>query len=178
MRHISILIAILSFAISANAAMFISVDGQSNPADTSVLLLPSETLSLGIISNGSSQGMYFLGITEFSPASLDIGSVIVPYPGEPPIEPYPVWDPIIPGLKLPIIEFDFFNPALPDVPLMGLLADNVILHADNYGDTLVMLYGWDDINLFVMDTQVIHQLPEPGTIALLGFGAMLLKRRR
>jgi hypothetical protein len=176
MMRVVVLILTLSVTIPLSAATRISVNGV---VDDEVFLLPSETASIGIWGDGTSgQGNFYLGITENSPASLDVTRIIVSYPPEDPIWPDIIWDPIIPGLKLPIIGFYFFDMTPPEAPLLGQLADDVILHADDWGSTTVQLYTWYGDNFMLLDNQVILQIPEPTTIALLGLGVLILKRRR
>ncbi len=51
----------------------------------------------------------------------------------------------------------------------------VDLHCEGEGDVLVELY---DAGSTLIDSAVIHQIPEPMTIALLGLGGLFLRRRR
>ena len=50
------------------------------------------------------------------------------------------------------------------------------LHCTGPEDVLVNLY--DSTGYVIVDTAVIHQVPEPMTIALLGLGGLLLRRRK
>ena len=59
-------------------------------------------------------------------------------------------------------------------PVGGILFTSVF-HCEGVGD--VTLYALDD-NFIPADTQVIHQIPEPATFAILGIGGLLLRKRR
>jgi hypothetical protein len=91
------------------------------------------------------------------------GTILPPWPTEPP-----------PGWKS-WIEITFTDITPPIAPVMGSLVKNITFLCEGPGDVTIRLLD-SDLNL--LDTQMIHQVPEPGTITLLALGAMLLKRRR
>ena len=72
------------------------------------------------------------------------------------------------GVQNPFISMSLTNS------VDGLLYTSTF-HCEGEGD--VTLYAYDD-NFLVADTQVIHQVPEPATLALLGIGGFLLRKRR
>ncbi len=72
-----------------------------------------------------------------------------------------------------LMDLSFITLADGAVPaaatLEGLLIGNIILHCDAIGDVRLTLVS-DDFTI-VYDTQDIQQVPEPGTILLLGRAA-------
>jgi hypothetical protein len=71
-------------------------------------------------------------------------------------------------------------------PLNGLLVDDIIFHCEGYDpqagpydDVIIELWTAGQAGPEVLlDTQVIHQIPEPLSLSLLGLGGMALLRRR
>jgi hypothetical protein len=173
MKRIAILVAILSITVSANAGMFITVDGVVDPS-WDIYLTPSDIASIGLYADiEMPQGSYFVGIAAGDPGSLDDSEMtwIYPDPGIiPPPEP-----PEIPGWES-IIEITFIDTIEPIQPVIGQLVDNIIFHCEGLGNVTIGLFDGGTGEL--LDSQLIHQIPEPGTIALLGLGVLLLKRRR
>lgn len=71
----------------------------------------------------------------------------------------------------------------------GTIVDNIILHCLGVGDVTLQLVSitqlvdeesgaWGTPEITVWDTQVIHQIPEPMTMALLGLGGLFIRRNR
>ena len=101
------------------------------------------------------------------------------------LDPYKTWLESI-GFK----EVDgvsnvlFAHGAYPPPPLLGKLVDSILLHCEGIGEvtlTLASIYDpgtGEPVSITVMDTQVIHQIPEPMTFALLGLGGLFLRRRK
>ncbi len=165
-----ILLAAMAITSAANAALLISVDGVIDPPDTEITLLPSDMAVIGIWGDGSSpQGTYYLGVQEGNLATLDASNMTMIYPAEIPMPPTP--EPPFPGW----ITIELYNYQPDPPPLEGMLVDQIILHCENPGEASVLLL---DHNLEVLDTQVIHQIPEPTTIAILALGGLALRRRK
>lgn len=64
------------------------------------------------------------------------------------------------------------------IPSGSTIFDQIMLHYVGPGDSMVHLYTFrsgDDLEL--NDTVIIHQVPEPMTIGLLGLGGLFLRRR-
>jgi hypothetical protein len=107
-----------------------------------------------------------MGLTEDSPASL------TPPLGDPIIdEPDPDLADLL-GIKDPIfITFpDVPNPPPPPY----IIIDDITFQCTGLGDAIIWLFDGEGNFL---DSQTIHQTPEPATLALLGLGALLLRRK-
>jgi len=176
MKKLLVVLTVLAMATVANAAVKISVDGVVDPPDTQIKLLVSQTAIIDVSCDGlagSVTSPYFLNLV--GPGSLDITSAINTF--NPPGYPDTVMD-----LGPPYgIFLDLARPALP-VPLpAGTLIDQIKFHCDAIGEVTISLW-WDQYgtgeNMALMDTQVIHQIPEPMTLALLGLGGLFLRRRK
>jgi hypothetical protein len=169
MRYVLVAISILSITVCANAAMWIIVDG----ATDTINLIPSDTAFIGIVGDGlSPYGTYYLGILEGEPGSLDDSAMTITDP--PGIIP-PPWPPEPPPGWGSWIEITFYDPEPPPNMPMGKLVDDIIFLCEGPGDVTLRLM---DSDLNQLSTQTVHQIPEPMTIALLGLGALALRRRK
>ncbi len=171
MKNVLIVFTVLAMASAANAALLISVNGVVNPPDTEVFLRPSEVAIIDIHSDGQTvQGGYLLAIE--GPGVLDITEATNSY--IPPGYPDSVLD--LSGNNTMIL-LDMAKPIVPPPILpVGKLIDLIKLHCEGLGDVLLTLSSGD--TGAIMDTQVIHQIPEPITFALLGLGGLFLRRRK
>ena len=173
MRCAAILIAVLSITVSASAEMFITVDGVINPPEYDVAI--NGTASIGLYADSEMpQGAYFLIITNDGPGSLDYGEIEILYQGDVIIPPDPPIN--VPGWKS-IIEISFADTVEPIEPVIGQLVNNITFQCEGPGDVYITLFD-ATVEWCISDDQLIHQVPEPGTIALLGMGMLMLKRRR
>ncbi len=51
------------------------------------------------------------------------------------------------------------------------------LHCEGPGDVIIELRTFDDFEI-LQDTIIVHQIPEPASMLLLGLGGLLLRRRK
>ncbi len=210
MNKLLVLITVLGVASAANAMwpeMKISVNGVIDPPDTEIMLIPSDTVEIGIWGNGQ------------TPSPVDLWLILEPYA--------PAQGATMSGGGLvgsawntSLSVFDLhtddlytnwlrnFNDypeygyntdqayfirgvynEIPSPNYTGTIVDNIILECENPVDVKLTLVDisqpYDEDNevwlppLFIVyDTQVIHQIPEPMTITLLGLGGLMLLRRR
>jgi len=185
MKKLVVLMLVLGVCSLTNAGLKISVNGVVDPPDTQVILNESDYATIDIQGLDPAQGMgdFYLGINVAGGqyGSMDISGATIPYQGN---LTSIVWldDPgtaALLGLENPLVFLTLTDLAIPPKPLMGPLVDNIKFHCDGYvppmSDVTLTLF---DIEGNVLDTQVIHQIPEPITIALLGLGGLFLRRRK
>jgi hypothetical protein len=80
-----------------------------------------------------------------------------------------------------INEITFLDSTVPFEDLVGVLFDFKEFHCTNGdppNDVVITLLNANDYPFTVLDRLVIHQIPEPMTIALLGLGGLFLRRRK
>jgi len=184
MKKLVVLMLVLGVCSLTNAGLKISVNGAVDP-DVTLNVSDNATIDIRGLDPAQPMGSFFLGINlaggEYG--SLDISGATIPYQGtNKSIIPL---DPDIAamlgveagGAQIELVDL-VPPPAVPK-PLLGPLVDNIKFHCDGYNpnapDVTLTLF---DIEGTVLDTQVIHQIPEPVTIALLGLGGLFLRRRK
>jgi hypothetical protein len=173
MKNLLVVLTVLSIASIANANLWLSVDGQVNPSDT-IILAPSNTAVIGVFSDGLELCLeaYFLYIEGPGTSSV-LGAInnINSNTGD-----FPTVIDISEAQNGTEIFLDMATPIPEGIPMpYGTVIDQIIFHCEAPGDVTLTLTG--DVS-GVFDTQVIHQIPEPMTIGLLGLGGLFLRRRR
>jgi hypothetical protein len=178
MKHVLLLLIFLSTVVTANATMVITVnlgDGiWVDYADSKLVIAPSDniligvlevpgtapvlpqTLALGIANGlGSLDATSMLTKTGVTAALTDDAMAAASF-----------------GIENPFISLDVTTTITS-----GLLVRDVGFHCEGPGDATLYLV---DNNGEILDSQVIHQIPEPMTITLLGLGglAMSIFRKR
>jgi len=177
MKKLLVLALVLSMATVANAGLKLVVGGVIDPPDTSVELKMSDTAMIGVWSDGQTLAneTFFISVEGFGviDVSQAINNVVSNSSGESVLA---VGDPI-PGT---LIFMDMTIVAVPPVPLpTGTVIDALIFHCEGGeqlpNDVLITLYS---VEAGTYDTQIIHQIPEPITMTLLGLGGLFLRRRK
>jgi len=184
MKNVLIVFAVLAMASVANAALLISVDGVVNPADTTITLNPSQTAVIDITGDGQTPPTNLTPwlIVE-GPGSVSGG--VVTYPGTLTTITLEVQ-----GSGTGVVEWlqtegyatkqayyiELVDGTATPPAYTGKLVDQIVLHCDALGDVELTLVSADLAAVY--DTQVIHQIPEPITFALLGLGGLFLRRRK
>jgi copper(I)-binding protein len=74
------------------------------------------------------------------------------------------------GLRNPFVSVAITSPTV-----QGMLVRSVFFHCDGPGDATIALVDDDGQ---IVDSQVVHQIPEPATMMLLGLGGVLAAIRR
>jgi hypothetical protein len=188
MKKLLIFMLVLCMASMANAVLQISVDGDPDPVDTEIWLLPSETLLLNIHSVGGDTGDSFFALVTSGVGVIDGTSGVTYIPDAPDAS-------MLLGPAGPAMNFigglgardgvagtvGSFTAVPPYAD--GIYFDLIEFHCLGEGDVLIELIEVDSVNwtvagMPVMDSVVIHQIPEPMTVLLLGLGGLFLRRRK
>jgi hypothetical protein len=191
MKKLLVLLVVLAVATVANAGIKISVGGVVDPPDTSIMLMPSETVAIGIYGDGQTVNPVNLWLITQGPGSnmgagalldpaMDMGFV-VHYTDDG--EGILSW---LGSVGFPTMDAYFVSlasSAAPPPMITGECLGDAVFHCDAPGEvTLSLVEIFDDgegnITITPYDTQVIHQIPEPMTLGLLGLGGLFLRRRK
>jgi hypothetical protein len=176
MKHIVVLLMFLSMVATVNATMVITVnlgDGiWVDYADSKLVIAPSDNILIGILE--------VPGTAPVAPQTLALG--ITNGLGSLNATGMLTKTGVTAALTDDALAAASFGVQNPFVLLnvttaisSGLLVRNVGFHCEGPGDCTFYLV---DNNGEVLDSQVIHQIPEPMTIALLGMGGLAMFRRR
>jgi hypothetical protein len=171
MRKVWILVVILTAVGLSNAGMILTANGQ---ADDEIWMRPSDAVWLGVATNQIGVpliitvyiGIADLGEGEWTGASRNF------------LQPDSVW---LSGwdryFDENIGDIWFYSIGdIPDpspIPAAGLLGE-VLFHCKAPGDVTIRL---TDEMLNPLDSLIIHQMPEPATMALLALGGLLMRRK-
>jgi len=169
MKKLLVLALVLSMATMANAALTLNFSATQAVGD----------VTFAIEGDGSeATGTFYLGVVLEGGAALNIGSAIVDYTGNAAgisFEPVESGVAAMLGLADAMANVQLTgNPPVGQVnpPLTGVLVHNIILTIS--GPATVKLYNADGAELATQDVST----PEPVTLALLGLGALALRRRK
>lgn len=165
---------LLSMVVSANAGLVIYVKLADNIwadyADSKLWITPSTTVELGVmdINGGTETGSLALGLTA-GPGSLDASNV-VGLQGVTAMMQDDIEEAAEYGVENPFVAMEITNATS-----QGMLLRSVLFHCDGPGDATIALVDDDGQ---IIDSQVIHQTPEPMTLALLGLGGLVVSMSR
>jgi len=172
MKKLITTMMLLAIVAGANAALTLVVwDDASGQwvdyANSTLKITPSTTIIIGVQSDATQPaGLYALGISEGPGEFLENISVLqsgvtaILMDDAPTAASLSIENPYI------ALTIDGSND--------GVLASDEF-HCTGEGDVPLAIYD-DDGNL--LDDLIIHQVPEPATLALLGLGGLLLRKRR
>jgi hypothetical protein len=185
MKKLLVLILVLGMASMANAALYITVNGEPAPPESEIILDVSDTIMLDISSDiditpgGEGEGQAVL-YAKTACATI-VGGVPIPSHTDYVLQ---IMDAATAGVPIGADEngvftviFTFGEP----IPA-GTIFDEIIFHCESLnGPTPVILEEVDmmgNLTGHIIDQIVVHQIPEPATIVLLSLGGLLLRRRK
>lgn len=184
MKKLLALLLVLGMASTASATLQISVNGEQEPIESEIYLSQSETLTLDIWTDADIEqfgGGSWMLVCDITMGTIDPGISVR--------DGYSYGDPPYTAQKPEIIPPEGhegiwgFYADFAGTSAGTTLYDEIIFHCE-YDDPP------HDVTIYLMDAPdgspatttydmvVIHQVPEPMTVALLGLGGLFLLRRR
>ena len=193
MKKLLIFMLVLGMASLANATLQISVNGVMEPADTTINLLPSETVSLDIWTDAaidSTPASWHLlwamvvdvTVGTIGPPLYGGGVILSPYNTDP---GYALYSMASASGQMPEGAgsdgvWGAATRSSVSAPALAVIFDEIIFHCEAEGDATISIYSLasDGVTWNFQDAVTIHQIPEPMTVMLLGLGGLFLRRRR
>jgi len=189
MKKLLVVLMVLTVATVANAGLQIG----GIPTDP---IRPSDTVVLSIVATGvqSPQDMYLFasdsslgtvsgGAVVWSDFSTSLGELTLHEGAD---------DMYVQAVQyygwtnsMQTYYINLVGGTVPALVMNGTVVNNVVFHCEGApGDVTIVLgavvdtTGNGDYAMSVFDSQVIHQIPEPMTLGLLGLGGLFLRRRK
>jgi hypothetical protein len=178
MKKSVVLLMLLGMVVTANAGLKIVIwDGMFwvEYADSKITIAPSDELLIGVLDLGGpvKPGTLAMGISSNGGlGSLDVSDVRVFQNVTANVQ-----DDAVAAAELGILNpFLLLNTGTYNPNSM--LMRNTVFHCEGPGDVTLVLVDYETGE--VVDTQVIHQIPEPMTVAVLGLGglAIVMSKKR
>jgi hypothetical protein len=182
MKKLLVLTLVLGIASLAPATLQISVNGNPDPVDSEIVIAPSDELILDVHTDVTLEytGTYLLMVVDKAQGTLSGGA---PTQGGVSSElnyyaPYFAYYAGLDSEALSAVAGNVSDTGT-GVTFEGQIYDQILFHCEKEGDAIVQLYASADGAVWeYQDAVIIHQIPEPATMALLGLGALVLRRKK
>jgi hypothetical protein len=177
MRKLLILMLVLGMASMANAALSLVVDGVESGSE--ITIATTDTIWIGVYDDTG--GGKFIGAVILEEESFGVPEAGGSWTGGNAVYIPPAlatasnsrW-----GNLTGYGDIWYLSNTDPTTNMMGVgLHAAYEFHCDVDQDDVTVSLRLNDLTT-VLDTLTIHQIPEPMTMALLGVGALLLRRRK
>lgn len=165
MKKFLVLLLVLGFTSMATAAIVLTVNGEIADS-SSIYLAPSDYAMIGLYNDNSISYSYGYLSIEFGGSWTGVGEMHSP-PSAPGAYAY-YYGPI-PGWGDTWVIFADYG--LNDIGILGEFE----FHMEGPGFAMINYF---DVHTEEVSTLVIHEIPEPVTMLLLGFGGLMLRRKR
>jgi hypothetical protein len=181
MKKLVALMLVFGMVSVASAGLQLSVNGNPDPIDTEIELLPSETLELDIWTDadiGMFAGHLWMCVVKTTQGTITGGAGTIT--ASVVSGPAPSTG-VIPPAGMEGRWGNVFNLESTPIAAGTIIVDSLIFHCETERlDAVVELWEViEDVGTGVLyDSVIIHQIPEPATMALLSLGGLFLLRRR
>ena len=185
MKKLLAVMLIFCMASFANAmTLQISAGGNLDPQDTEISLFPTETIVLNIHSPdgyaaGSRADVYWSLVVDPTYGTITGGMMTGVAPPDGGIYGN---DALANAMSPDGVSDGPWGAAMNIANTYiapGIYFDDFIFHCEAEGEALVKLWSTPDFATFTMEDQLlIHQIPEPATMAMLSLCGLFLLRRR
>jgi hypothetical protein len=182
MKKLLALLLVLVVTSAASATLQISVNGDKEPVESQITIGPSDHITLDIWTDAPIQpfeAITWMLVCQVIDADITGGQSVHPamtvsgltkdFPAiVPPEGEEGIW-----GIAA--------NTTIVPVDAGTMLADLIDFHClGGPGDVIISLYNAPDGSppTTLFDSVIIHQIPEPASMLLLGLGGLLLRRRK
>jgi hypothetical protein len=191
MKKLLAVLMVLSMAAIANAALVINVNGKTGGASID----PNETATISIVATEEqSPSDLYLFVMDGSLGTVSGGSVVWPdfssTAGEITLH-QGAGDQYVNTVHqcgwlyaTQTYYINLIGNTSPPLVMNGTVVNGITYHAEIAGDSTIILGNGNIVDdgqavlMPILDTVVIHQVPEPMTIGLLGLGGLLLRPRK
>jgi hypothetical protein len=189
MKKLLVLMLVLgltSVASARNTGMAIQLSIDGVPAPDEITLMESDWVMLDIMAaDGYALDSMELDLEVVGPGHIELDPQNVTVPTDIIVAPFESWSLVVDGVTekgIGAIVGMTFDPA----GLGGQLVNYILFHCDGLGDVTITITDAGanndpvngDISQEMMGSIIIHQIPEPTTVMLLGLGSLFLLRRR